>query len=158
MLESEVKVPVALNLPFGQLFFGFNVTEYTPPSPPPGSPELESRVCLPTHLLFFLPDSFSKSPQSFGGAGHTLNGRTLSTSQPSSSSSKGKQKEKESTHDWGHSGHALGWKNVAVGAGGASIPRLPSRKRREESSERSPTPDFGVDDDEDVIMISDDDE
>jgi ubiquitin fusion degradation protein 1 len=29
--ESDVKVPAALNLPFGQLFFGFNVAPYTPP-------------------------------------------------------------------------------------------------------------------------------
>ena len=33
-LESSVKVPAALNLPFGQMFFGFNVTAYTSPSPP----------------------------------------------------------------------------------------------------------------------------
>lgn len=46
MLESEIKVPAALNLPFGQLFFGFNVTPYTPPSPPSGSPVLAPQVCL----------------------------------------------------------------------------------------------------------------
>jgi hypothetical protein len=38
-LESDVKVPAALNLPFGQLFFGFNVAAYTPLEPAPGSPE-----------------------------------------------------------------------------------------------------------------------
>ncbi|KXN86916.1 Ubiquitin fusion degradation protein 1, partial [Leucoagaricus sp. SymC.cos] len=139
MLESEIKVPAALNLPFGQLFFGFNVTEYTPPSPPPGSPEPGSRSPL----------------QSFGGAGQTLNGRTLGTSQ-SSTSSKGKEKAKEGTHNWGPGGQALGSKTVAVGAGGASVPRLLNRNRREPSRERSPTPDFGIDDDEDVVMISDD--
>jgi ubiquitin fusion degradation protein 1 len=29
--EADVKVPAALNLPFGKLFFGFNVVAYTPP-------------------------------------------------------------------------------------------------------------------------------
>lgn len=43
-LESEVKVPAALNLPFGQLFFGFNVATYVPPSAPPGSPEISPQV------------------------------------------------------------------------------------------------------------------
>lgn len=44
-LESETKVPAALNLPFGQLFFGYNITQYTPPEPipeQPGSPEAAS--------------------------------------------------------------------------------------------------------------------
>lgn len=40
--EADVKVPAALNLPFGKLFFGFNVVSYTPPEPKapssPGSP------------------------------------------------------------------------------------------------------------------------
>ena len=35
MLEGEVKVPAALNLPFGKLFFGFNVVPYVPPEPKP---------------------------------------------------------------------------------------------------------------------------
>lgn len=45
-LENEVKVPAALNLPFGQLFFGFNVAPYVPPpaAPVPSSPSA-SRVC-----------------------------------------------------------------------------------------------------------------
>ncbi|KAF9454577.1 UFD1-domain-containing protein [Macrolepiota fuliginosa MF-IS2] len=139
MLESEMKVPAVLNLPFGQLFFGFNVTPYTPPSPPPGSPDLGSR----------------SPPQSFGGSGQTLNGRTLSTPQ-SSSSDKGKEKAIMNSHDWGSSGQALGSRNAIVGAGGASIPRPPNRTKKALGKERSPTPDFGVDDDDDVIMISDD--
>lgn len=35
MLETEVKVPAALNIPFGKLFFGFNVVPYVPPEPKP---------------------------------------------------------------------------------------------------------------------------
>jgi len=34
MLDSDVKVPAALNLPFGQLFFGFPIVPYTPPDEP----------------------------------------------------------------------------------------------------------------------------
>jgi len=38
-IEAEVKVPAALNLPFGKLFFGFSVVPYTPPEQkPPSSP------------------------------------------------------------------------------------------------------------------------
>lgn len=33
MLETEVKVPAALNIPFGKLFFGFNVVPYVAPEP-----------------------------------------------------------------------------------------------------------------------------
>ncbi|KAF5358463.1 hypothetical protein D9756_001481 [Leucocoprinus leucothites] len=140
MLESEAKVPAALNLPFGQLFFGFNITEYVPPSPPPGSPESGTR----------------SPPQSFGGTGQTLSGRSLGMSQTASSSEKEKQEGKQSSHHWGTGGQALGSKNAVLGAGGANVPRLPNRSKRELSRERSPTPDFGVDDDDDVIMISDD--
>jgi len=51
MLESTVKVPAALNLPFGQLFFGFKVKEYVPPTPTPGSPELDLKVGSITYSL-----------------------------------------------------------------------------------------------------------
>ena len=44
MLEGEVKVPAALNLPFGQLFFGFNVVPYTPPDGAPTSPVPAAQV------------------------------------------------------------------------------------------------------------------
>ena len=39
-LESGTRVPGPLNLPFGQLFFGFNIPPYQPPNAPasPGSP------------------------------------------------------------------------------------------------------------------------
>jgi len=40
-IEEESKVPAALNLPFGKLFFGFNVVPYTPPqAKPPSSPSV----------------------------------------------------------------------------------------------------------------------
>jgi ubiquitin fusion degradation protein 1 len=46
-----------------------------------------------------------------------------------------------------------------VGAGGARIPRIPQRiqkqKQKQAKKERSPSPDWGVDDD-DVVMIDSD--
>ncbi|KIM49341.1 hypothetical protein M413DRAFT_438526 [Hebeloma cylindrosporum] len=144
-LESDVKVPAALNLPFGQLFFGFNVAAYTPPGPAPGSPE-----------------SIPQSPPAFSGSGNTLSGR-FNTVQASSSNAKGKSKSSEpasDSHAWGSSGQALGRRtlpqNGPVGAGGARVPQAPQRNNKKVVEQRSPTPeDWGVDDD-DVIMIDSD--
>lgn len=61
-LDNEGKVPAALNLPFGQLFFGFHVTPYTPPAAPaPGSPDQEShvRICILNVDLPHLAINFS---------------------------------------------------------------------------------------------------
>lgn len=144
--ESDQKVPAALNLPFGQLFFGFNVPTYTPPTvAAPGSPEISAQ-----------------NPPAFVGAGNTLSGRNSQT-QPSFS--KGKEKEnalaKRSSTTWGGTGQTLGASNIPrelgpVGAGGARVPRLPRRdSKKEKEKERSPSPDWGVDDD-DVIMSDSD--
>jgi hypothetical protein len=38
-LENDGKNPAPLNLPFGKLFFGFNIPSYVPPSPPEDGPE-----------------------------------------------------------------------------------------------------------------------
>ncbi|KNZ78395.1 Ubiquitin fusion degradation protein 1, partial [Termitomyces sp. J132] len=141
--ESDQKVPAALNLPFGHLFFGFNVTPYAPPAPAPGSPDPSSPV-----------------PSPFSGSGNTLSGRNT---QPSAASSKGKEKENapvQSSHNWTGTGQTLG-RSVprelgSVGAGGARIPRPPQRNKKGKEKERSPSPDWGVDDD-DVIMIYDSD-
>ena len=37
-LENDGKNPAPLNLPFGKLFFGFNISPYVPPSPPQDEP------------------------------------------------------------------------------------------------------------------------
>ncbi|KAK7020535.1 ubiquitin fusion degradation protein 1 [Favolaschia claudopus] len=145
-LEGDVKVPAALNLPFGQLFFGFNVTPYVPP---------------PTAAA--APSSPTPRDSAFSGAGTALNGRT-------SGSAKGKEKapaqdtSSSSSTAWAGTGHSLG--NAVprelgpVGAGGARIPRIPQRnnsgKPKEKAKQRSPSPDWGVDDDDDVIMIDSD--
>ncbi|KAG5653838.1 hypothetical protein H0H81_010111 [Sphagnurus paluster] len=148
--ESDQKVPAALNLPFGQLFFGFNVTPYTPPTATsPGSADSSQQAI------------FQQEPTSFTGSGHTLSGRNA---QSQASSSKGKEKEKPpvpSASSWGGSGQTLGARNIPrelgpVGAGGARVPRPPQRNvKKEKEKERSPSPDWGVDDD-DVIMIDSD--
>ncbi|KAJ7632718.1 ubiquitin fusion degradation protein UFD1-domain-containing protein [Roridomyces roridus] len=145
--ENDVKVPAALNLPFGQLFFGFNVAPYVPPAVvTPPSPST-SRVQEPP----------------FQGSGNTLNGRPTA-----SSSAKGKEKASEtstvSTATWTGTGHTLGNSIPRdlgpVGAGGARIPKLPqrqsSKQKEQEKEARSPSPDWGVDDDDDAIIIDSD--
>lgn len=110
-----------------------------------------------------------RKPSTFAGTGNSLSGRVTSTP----SSAKGKSKENAnpavSTSSWGSGGQTLssGRSNGSrssrptniqdreVGAGGAPVPVLPNRSKRKETR-RSPTPDFGVDDDEDVTYIDSD--
>ncbi|KII88340.1 hypothetical protein PLICRDRAFT_54181 [Plicaturopsis crispa FD-325 SS-3] len=149
-IESETKVPAALNLPFGKLFFGFNVTAYTPPKSP-DAPEVT-------------PDA---PPATFTGSGNTLTGRPAPPSQSSSAKGKGKEKAKEESAvpQWG-SGNTLGAPSARapssfrpggpVGAGGAPVPVLPQRaSSKQEKRNRSPSPDWGVDDDDVIVIDSD---
>jgi len=140
-IESNVKVPAALNLPFGQLFFGFNVTTYTPPQPSPPGPSAEP----------------SESSSLFSGSGNTLSGRS-NPNQSISSKGKAKESSSESTHVWGTSGNALNAGSASRqsrGAGGGIVPQ-PRQRIPQKKIERSPSPpDWGVDDD-DVIMIDSD--
>ncbi|KAI0780695.1 ubiquitin fusion degradation protein UFD1-domain-containing protein [Trametes elegans] len=137
-LDDDVSAPAPLNLPFGKLFFGFSVQPYVPPN------------TEPTH-------SPPKS-SAFSGSGATLTGR----SQPSQPSAKGKEREQSSGASWSSGGQTLGSRAPpaassqprATGAGGASVPVLPQRRGQVERS-RSPTPDFGVDDEDDVMYYSD---
>ncbi|KAF8238574.1 UFD1-domain-containing protein [Tricholoma matsutake] len=138
--ESDVKVPAALNLPFGQLFFGFNVTAYSPPTPAS-------------------PEASIQETSTFSGSGQTLTGRS------GASQAKGKeeqQRPKNSSEAWRGTGHTLGATSVPpapapVGAGGARIPRVPQRtqKQKQAKKESSPSPDWGVDEDQDIIIDSD---
>jgi ubiquitin fusion degradation protein 1 len=105
------------------------------------------------------------APPTFTGSGNTLSGRRP-LSQPQPPSSKGKEKEAEpANNQWGSSGHTLGGRNTQphpsfrsreLGAGGAPVPRLPSRKSGQKQQQKSPSPDFGVDDDDDVIVVDSD--
>ncbi|KAI0724000.1 ubiquitin fusion degradation protein UFD1-domain-containing protein [Cerioporus squamosus] len=131
-LENDAYVPAPLNLPFGKLFFGYNIQPYVPPSENASSSPAQS-------------DSFS-------GSGTTLaSGKAQSTS-----SAKGKSKEEPSSStSWGSGGQTLGSRSTqapqprAVGAGGASAT---ARERQ-----RSPTPDYGVDDDDEDMIDYDSD-
>lgn len=105
----------------------------------------------------------------FGGSGNTLSGRQL---QPAASSSKGKGKEKVAAEEvkeearWGTGGHTLGSRATVpstfrahdVGAGAAPVP-LPRRKGKEKlkAKAKSPSPerDWGVDDDDVIVIDSD---
>ena len=45
-LENDGKNPAPLNLPFGKLFFGFNISPYVPPSPPQDEPAPKVLLCI----------------------------------------------------------------------------------------------------------------
>jgi ubiquitin fusion degradation protein 1 len=146
-LESNVKVPAALNLPFGQLFFGFRVAAYTPPasnSPSAADPP---------------------EPANFSGTGYALKGRRNHNQAPSNG--KGKEKEKadasepeEAPASWG-AGRTLRSSRVSVQpvrpnpAESSRVPNSRTGKAEKARETRSPSPDWGVDDD-DVIMIDSD--
>jgi len=144
MLETEVKVPAALNIPFGKLFFGFNVVAYSPPEPKPPTSTGPS----------------SPPPVSFTGSGNTLNGRTAQVT-----STKGKEKEasdspsQASQKSWG-TGQTLGSRSslpahIPPSFRGPSLGTPASSPAKSKPKRRSPTPDWGVDDD-DVIEIDSD--
>jgi ubiquitin fusion degradation protein 1 len=111
-------------------------------------------------------------PTTFVGAGNSLNGRPASTS--AQRSGKGKSKATEDTEvkkdeaRWGTGqGRSLGSRpsngvstrtfgGSLVGAGGASVPRLSQRpNKKPPRRERSPTPDFGIDEDDVIVIDSD---
>ena len=144
-LDTDGKVPAPLNLPFGKLFFGFKVVEYKPPeAPSPASP----------------PTS-PEASTSFAGPGTTLKGRSVL-----SENSKGKQKAAEqpsalrsgqgqTLRDQPATAHVPpSFRGRELGAGCAPVPR--SKQAPKPQARRSPTPDWGVDDDDDVIDIDSD--
>ncbi|CCM00481.1 uncharacterized protein FIBRA_02515 [Fibroporia radiculosa] len=143
-LDSEVSVPAPLNIPFGKLFFGFNIPPYVPPKE---------------------KDVDGEQPHIFAGTGNLLSGKLQSQSS-SSSTAKGKSKETAaSTASWGSGGQALGSRSSrppvlsapqAVGAGGAPVP-VPrgSTAQKQPPPESDSESDWGVDDDEDVVIDSD---
>ncbi len=152
-LEENMPAPAPLNLPPGKLFFGFKVKPYTKPKEPSTEEAINGAAS-----------------SSFGGSGQSL---STSRSAPATSSDKGKGKAKdessksEEEKKWGKGqtlASAMRRANTSgpVGAGGASVPRQPpsrngkgKQKHAEKERERSATPDWGVDDD-DVIMVDSD--
>lgn len=87
----------------------------------------------------------------FGGTGRSLTGRAV----PQVTHDKPEDRSK--SYKWGSSGQSLGSskKQVGQGSGRAALPSPSSRNSKSKQKERSPTPDWGVDDD-DVIMIDSD--
>ncbi|KIM62130.1 hypothetical protein SCLCIDRAFT_15957 [Scleroderma citrinum Foug A] len=145
-LEADGKVPAALNLPFGKLFFGFKAVPYNPPEPAVQS-----------------PSGSSGQPATFSGSGNVLNGRSAPTSSISPSA-KGKEKAKSplpseaSIESWG-TGQTLESRSQprfppSFRAGELGSGVLMSRQPRQ-SKRRSPTPDWGVDDNEIIEIDSD---
>ena len=130
-LDSDVKVPAPLNLPPGKLFFGFTVVPYKPPTPipAPSSPEPPARP--------------------FTGSGNTLSGRPpVGSSAGSSGSVSANEKTKaneepQAEKNWG-SGQTLGRGRTTA-----------SQRAKQKQKERSPTPDWGVDDDDVIVIDSD---
>ncbi|KAJ4487847.1 ubiquitin fusion degradation protein UFD1-domain-containing protein [Lentinula aciculospora] len=152
-IEDNAKVPAALNLPFGQLFFGFNITPYVPPT-------TDDTPTSPT---------VPQGPVPFSGSGDSLTGRSAGPSSMSTSA-KGKRKASDDSSSqpsvsWAGAGRTLG-NSVprelgSISAGGARVPRpqqINSEGQKAKKKQRSPSPeiDWGVDDDEDVIMIDSD--
>jgi ubiquitin fusion degradation protein 1 len=116
--------------------------------------------------------SLIQPPATFLGPGNSLNGRA--TGSPTQSAGKGKSKATEDTEAkkvdearWGTGqGRSLGSRPSngvdtrtfgagLVGVGGASVPRLSQRSKKPRRRERSPTPDFGIDDDDVIVIDSD---
>ena len=125
-------------------------------------------------LSLYLPPSrgsLIQPPAAFLGTGNSLNGGATGSSQ---STGKGKSKATEDTGAkkvdearWGTGqGRSLGSRPSngvdtrtfgasLVGVGGASVPRLSQRSKKPRRRERSPTPDFGIDDDDVIVIDSD---
>jgi ubiquitin fusion degradation protein 1 len=121
--------------------------------------------------LHLLPsrDSLIQPPDTFLGAGNSLNGRAASSSDQSTGKGKSKASDtgdkKVDEATWGTGqGQSLGTRppngvdRRTFGAGlvGASVPRLSQRSsKKPRRRERSPTPDFGIDDDDVIVIDSD---
>jgi len=129
-LQEEGRVPGPLSLPPGRLFFGFKHVPYKPP--PSTDTQEASRSISP------------KPQQAFTGEGSSLSGsnsRRPARTPAAPGSSSQPQKPPSTSHDWG------------TGSSLANSSRKPQTVKKKE---RSPTPDYGVDSDEDVIEIDSD--
>ena len=101
---------------------------------------------------------FRSSSSLFSGSGNTLSGRS-NPNQSNSSKGKAKESSSESTHVWGTSGNRLNTGSASRQSRGAGDVIVPKSRQQipQKKIERSPSPDWGVDDDDDdVIMIDSD--
>lgn len=148
--DKDVKVPAALNLPAGQLFFGFNVVPYTPPENPSSDPNGSLPVCLLNHVITFI--DIIDDQITFGGTGHSVDGRAVPQPSNATSSATGRSEDQLTSHNWGTSGQTLSSRSSV---GTKQVSQGPQKNAKSKQRERSPTPDWGVDEDE-VIMIDSD--
>lgn len=152
-------MPAALNLPPGQLFFGFNVVPYTPPHKPSPDPNGSPPVCLSNPVISFIDVICNQT--TFGGPGRSLNDRAVSQASNATSSTIDQAEDRSKSHNWGTSGQTLssgssaGTKQVSQGVGKSAQSLSPRGNSKSKQKERSPSPDWGVDDDE-IIMIDSD--
>jgi ubiquitin fusion degradation protein 1 len=148
--ESDMRVPAPLNLPFGQLFFGFKVVPYAPATTTQSTDPAVRRRAF--HSYDWCRSNLQ--PTVFTGGGNTLTSKGPATRLSSSNNQEKTQPSDEAK--WGAGGHKLGGP-VTYGAGGARAPQIPRRQNNKSvpDRERSPTPDFGVDDDEIIDVDSD---
>ena len=86
-----------------------------------------------------------------------MNGLQPGTSQDSSLNRPAREEattESPASHNWGSSGNTLG--SNPYGSKSAIANRLASAKKKaEQQRDRSPTPDYGVDDDDVIVIDSD---
>lgn len=107
----------------------------------------------------------TQAPLAFGGSGNTLSGRPT---QPAASSSKGKEKasseESDADAKWGTGGHTLGSRSTYVppsfqsrDLGAGALPPSRHREKQKAKKRKSPSPerDWGVDDDDVIVIDSD---
>lgn len=157
--DKDVKVPAVLNLPPGQLFFGFNVVPYTPPQKPSSDLNGSPPVCLSNPVITFIDIIYDQI--TFGGTGHSVDGRAVPQASNATSSPTGRSEDQSTSHNWGTSGQVLSsrssvaMKQVSQGAGKVAPRSSPQKNPKSKQRERSPSPDWGVDDDE-IIMIDSD--
>lgn len=157
--DKDMKVPAALTLPPGQLFFGFNVVPYVPPQKPSSDPDGSPPVCLSNPVITFIDIIYDQI--TFGGTGHSVDGRAVPQASNATSSTTGRSEEQSTSHNWGTSGQVLSsrssvaMKQVSQGAGKVAPRSSPQKNPKSKQRERSPSPDWGVDDDE-IIMIDSD--
>jgi ubiquitin fusion degradation protein 1 len=156
-LHEDTRIPNALNLPPGKLFFGFKYVPYKPPT-------AESSA-MGSGATAVADSGAGPSTQAFTGQGSSLAGPSRRSGRsgagaPSSSSSQArtesikKEENTTPTHNWGTGSSLAGGSRPTASTSasrGTNLKRPPKPQK-----ERSPTPDYGVDSDDDVIEIDSD--
>jgi len=151
-LHEDTRIPNALNLPSGKLFFGFKYVPYKPPT-------AESSA-MGSGTAAVADSGAGPITQAFTGQGSSLagpsrrSGRSGAGAPSSRTESIKKEENATSTHNWGTGSSLAGGSRSTASTSasrGTNLKRPPKPQK-----ERSPTPDYGVDSDDDVIEIDSD--